>query len=324
MSSVSQPLVSIIIPTYNREHILSGAIESAIKQTYPNKQIIVVDDGSVDKTRELVARYPQVEYVFQTNGRQGKARNTGLCHARGLYVASLDSDDTWNADFLERCIEKLEHENIGFAFANWLQVVNDEKSFDFFAQTKTLSKYISSFNKTWILLENAELRKIYLDTCPSPSSSFVFRRECMFGNWNEQLNIADDWCLLLDMILLKGCNAAFTTEKLWTKRTDGQNIYDGRNPIELIEHLGIRDNTAILERYKHNLKKSEIAIFNKRISRNIYEFYLHKLLKRKNTTRDNTLLKQALRSNPFLTGDVFLRIIYRMIRKVSKKIANNQ
>jgi len=318
MHPASQPLVSIIIPTYNREHILAEAIESAINQTYYNKQIIIVDDGSVDNTRALVARYSQVKYVFQQNGGQAKARNTGLRHANGHYIASLDSDDTWNPDFLQRCIEKLDDKSIGFVFANWTQVVNDGESFDYFAKTDILRAHISSSNKPWIVLENAELRKIYLEVCPSPSSSFVLRREDI-GNWNERLNIADDWCLLWDMILLKKCNAAFTTDKLWTKRTDGQNIYDGRNSLELIEYLWISDYRALLERHKRNLKKSEIKLLNKKIARWTYELYLHKLFKLKLTASNNTMFKNALRSNPFLFADVFLKFAIHNIKRFQKR-----
>jgi glycosyltransferase involved in cell wall biosynthesis len=240
MPPASPPLVSIIIPTYNREHMLAEAIESAINQTYPNKQIIVVDDGSVDNTRVLVARYPQVEYIFQQNSGQGKARNTGFGHANGHYIASLDSDDTWKPEFLQRCIEKFDNENIGFVFANWTQV-SGEESYDYLTKTSMLKAYLNSSNKPWNQLENTELRKIYLEGCPSPSSSFVVKREDMINNWNERLIIADDWCLLWDMILLKKCNAAFTTEILWTKRTDGQNICDGISDIELMENLWIND-----------------------------------------------------------------------------------
>lgn len=320
----SQPLVSIIIPTYNREHLLANAIESAINQTYPNKQIIVVDDGSVDNTRALVTRYSQVEYIFQQNSGQGKARNTGLRHANGHYIASLDSDDTWHPDFLQRCIEKFDNKNIGFVFANWTQVNKDEESYDYFAKTNMLRAYTNSSNKPWNLLENSELRKIYLKACPSPSSSFVLRREDMIGNWNERLHIADDWCLLWDMILLKKCNAAFTTDILWTKRTDGQNICDGRNGLELMECLWVSDYRALKERHKSNLKRSEIKLINKKIALYTYELYLYKLYKLQLTAGNNIMLKKALRSNPFLFGHVFLQFTIRFIKRIPQKIAGSQ
>jgi glycosyltransferase involved in cell wall biosynthesis len=319
MSTLSTPLVSIIIPTYNRADMLASAIESAIKQTYLNKQIIIVDDGSVDKTRELVAQYPQVEYIYQTNGGQGKARNTGLHVANGVYIASLDSDDIWNEDFIERCVEKLEKENLGFVFANWTQINNNEKSYDFFIASTILNNYIPSNNtNTWITLDNEKLRDIYLKICPSPSSSFVFRKHPTL-HWSSHFEIADDWCLLLDMILVNGYNAAFTTDRLWTKRVADQNVYEGKDLIEILEHLHIKDLSAILERHRPNLREAEIAFLERDIYINIYKLYLHKLLGSKLTSSDHEKLKKALRTRPFLLLTASRIFIYFCVKENVKK-----
>jgi glycosyltransferase involved in cell wall biosynthesis len=89
-------LVSVIIPTYNRAGSLVRAIESALAQTYDSLEIVVVDDGSSDDTRSVVVRYgPRVRYVWQENAGVSAARNTGFRHARGEFVALLDSDDAW-------------------------------------------------------------------------------------------------------------------------------------------------------------------------------------------------------------------------------------
>lgn len=103
-----KPLVSIIIPTYNRANIVSNAIKSALNQSYPNKQIIVVDDGSTDNTAELVKNFKDVLYFYKPNGGQASARNAGLKHSTGTYIASLDSDDIWAENFLEKCVNTLE------------------------------------------------------------------------------------------------------------------------------------------------------------------------------------------------------------------------
>jgi GT2 family glycosyltransferase len=93
----SEPgLVSVVIPTYNREHILGRAIESALGQTYGNVQVVVADDGSRDNTRVVAESYgARVTYVHQPNAGVSAARNLGLRHARGEFVAFLDSDDEW-------------------------------------------------------------------------------------------------------------------------------------------------------------------------------------------------------------------------------------
>jgi len=91
--------VTIIIPTYNRASVIGRSIESALKQTYQNFEILIIDDGSTDETLDVVTPFlqnPQVRYLRheQNRGHQA-ARNTGIKNARGDYIAFLDSDDTW-------------------------------------------------------------------------------------------------------------------------------------------------------------------------------------------------------------------------------------
>lgn len=88
-----KPLVSIITPTYNREVLLRATIESVLAQTYPRVEYIVVDDGSVDGTREVCARYPAVRYLYQRNAGQSSAINAGWAQASGKYLMYLSSDD---------------------------------------------------------------------------------------------------------------------------------------------------------------------------------------------------------------------------------------
>jgi glycosyltransferase involved in cell wall biosynthesis len=89
-------LVSVVIPTYNRAHIIRRAIESALAQTYGHLEIVVADDGSTDDTRAIAEGLGQrVVYVRQANAGVSAARNFGMKHARGEFIAFLDSDDSW-------------------------------------------------------------------------------------------------------------------------------------------------------------------------------------------------------------------------------------
>jgi glycosyltransferase involved in cell wall biosynthesis len=96
---MAEELVSVLIPTYNRAYCLARAINSALGQTYPRVEVLVVDDGSTDNTRKLVesayGRDDRVRYLYQPNAGVSAARNHGLRAARGDYVAFLDSDDVW-------------------------------------------------------------------------------------------------------------------------------------------------------------------------------------------------------------------------------------
>ena len=89
----ASPLISVIIPCYNHGAYLPEAFASIWQQDYPAVEIVVVDDGSTDTTREVTQRYPAVKYVYQANQGLSAARNTGLAHSRGQYLVFLDADD---------------------------------------------------------------------------------------------------------------------------------------------------------------------------------------------------------------------------------------
>ena len=104
---MNTPFFSIIIPTYNRAHLISVAIDSVIGQTFEDWELIIVDDGSKDHTKALVAGYqekdPRIIYIYQENAERSAARNNGISHAKGEYLCFLDSDDY----FLEKRLENL-------------------------------------------------------------------------------------------------------------------------------------------------------------------------------------------------------------------------
>jgi glycosyltransferase involved in cell wall biosynthesis len=91
-------LVSIIIPCYNRADLVSETINSVLAQKYERFEVILVDDGSTDNTREVISSYsdPRIRYLYQANGGLSAARNAGLNVAEGEFIAFLDSDDLWH------------------------------------------------------------------------------------------------------------------------------------------------------------------------------------------------------------------------------------
>lgn len=107
-----QPLVSVIMPAYNAERHIADSIRSVRAQTYSDWELIVVDDGSTDKTAEVVrqmaASDAHIKYLFQENGGQGKARNTAIRNSRGRLIAFLDSDDLWLPEKLELQVRAVE------------------------------------------------------------------------------------------------------------------------------------------------------------------------------------------------------------------------
>ena len=127
-TSDTQSLVSVILPTYNRAGFLNDAFESLDQQTFRDWQLIVVDDGSTDNSRQLVesfqhSRQGRVQYIYQENGGAYAARNRGLDAATGKYIAFYDSDDLWLPHHLQRCVTALEaHPDVDWAFGSCRQV----------------------------------------------------------------------------------------------------------------------------------------------------------------------------------------------------------
>ncbi len=101
------PFFSIIIPTYNRAHLIGIAIESVLAQTFENWELIIVDDGSTDNTQEVVNSYndDRIRYIYQENAERSAARNNGINNAKGEYICFLDSDDYYRSQRLEKLYE---------------------------------------------------------------------------------------------------------------------------------------------------------------------------------------------------------------------------
>jgi glycosyltransferase involved in cell wall biosynthesis len=103
----SAALVSVVVPCYNQAHFLGEAIESVLSQSYPDSEIVVVDDGSTDDTSEVAGRYPKVRLIRQENRGLSGARNVGLTESEGEYVVFLDADDRLLPEALEVGLEHL-------------------------------------------------------------------------------------------------------------------------------------------------------------------------------------------------------------------------
>jgi GT2 family glycosyltransferase len=105
---MSAPRVSVLIPTYNRADLLREALDSVYCQSFVDYEIIVVDDGSTDNTRAVIAEYPDVEYLYLEHGGPARARNAAMQRARGEYLCYLDSDDLFYPHKLALQVEWLD------------------------------------------------------------------------------------------------------------------------------------------------------------------------------------------------------------------------
>lgn len=268
-------LVSIIIPTYNRAALLVEAVESALRQTWSSTEIIVVDDGSTDNTAECMAKFSEVKYLYQKNQGQASARNTGLRHAQGSYICSLDSDDLWEPDFLTECVSAIKKLGADFVFANWTQRDIEGKPYpSYFEKFNAWSKFDECDLPEWRVMDANQARTTYIDACISPSAAIVMRREVLLHGWTESFKVADDWCMLLDAVIEKPCRVAFTMKHLWVKRVVGDNIYDQRHYLELRRDFYIHDYRLIQKRFASLMKPRERALWHGRLA--IHQFAMAK------------------------------------------------
>lgn len=120
----TDPAISVVIPAFNRAHVINKAITSVLSQTFKDYEIIVIDDGSTDNTQEVVKNIKdgRIHYLFQENGGGSKARNTGIDAARGKYIAFLDSDDVFLPHHLVNAFPVLES---GDNICTYTQVIVD-------------------------------------------------------------------------------------------------------------------------------------------------------------------------------------------------------
>jgi glycosyltransferase involved in cell wall biosynthesis len=183
------PKISVIIPTYNRAAYLYESIDSVLCQTYEDLELIVVDDGSSDNTREVVQEYNdlRIKYIYKKNGGAASALNLGIKESKGNYIARLDSDDMFLPEKLEMQIKFIDfNPDIGLVYT---QAYNtDEKG-------NVLELYLKDHT-----YPNNSLKVLRYFLFP-PSQSIMFRKSCIdrVGYFDEDMPITEDWDFCIRM-----------------------------------------------------------------------------------------------------------------------------
>jgi glycosyltransferase involved in cell wall biosynthesis len=124
-------LVSVIVPVYNGELYLGSALQSIMEQDYHPLEVIVVDDGSVDGSREVAKSFKEVRYIYQTNQGQAQALNVGAEAARGEFLAFMDADDLWAPNKLAvQAGYLMEHPECGFTISRIQNFIDSSLEMD--------------------------------------------------------------------------------------------------------------------------------------------------------------------------------------------------
>lgn len=121
-------MISIVVPVYNAESYIKETIENVLNQTYQDFELILVDDGSSDNSRQVISEFddPRVKLFRNTGKGAYSARNYGVDQATGRYIAFLDADDVWSRDKLEKTFAHMQKNNAGFVFTAY--EFGDEKA----------------------------------------------------------------------------------------------------------------------------------------------------------------------------------------------------
>ena len=175
--------ISVVIPTYNRFNSIGRALDSILDQTYKPHEIIIVDDGSTDGTRELIRdHYPSIKYFYQSRSGVSKARNKGIVESKAKWIAFLDSDDQWQPNKLEEQKNNLkQNPTILVSHTNEIWIRNGVRV----NQMKKHQKYGGYiFDKC-------------LDFCRMSPSSIMIHRQVFedIGNFDEDLLVCEDYDL---------------------------------------------------------------------------------------------------------------------------------
>jgi len=321
---IESALVSVVIPFYNRRKTLARALDSVAAQSYPNWEVVLVDDGSTDRSidvaKDYAARFPgQIRVFRQQNGGPGVARNTGIAASRGSFVAFLDSDDQWKPVFIDRVLAAFHAcPDVDWVYTNVSRtdehgnaiipsVFDDERSGPFRSLKTRRCQHLN------IIEDPAFLETAIRRTVKEGANSMVRRSVFDRVSYHPTIRFGED--RLLTMLAIgAGFKFGYIDEVLMTKYHHGENIsmIDDRDVDQNLRSMA--DRIKGLEYIQRTLqlgRREELAV-RARIS----EFYLEcgrvMIDGRRGLIRPVPYLVRAVLANPDRAS--MLYVIGRKIR----------
>ncbi|MFQ5686787.1 MAG: glycosyltransferase family 2 protein [Candidatus Scalindua sp.] len=242
------PTVSVIIHTFNNEKFIAETVESVLSQTYSDYEIIVVDDGSGDGTRDALLPYMQeIRYHYKENGGIASAKNTGISLSNAEFVAFLDHDDLWIPDKLKIQMEYFNgNPQVGLVYAKYASFRGDKE-----LRVKPEKGYSG-----WIF-------KTLLSKSIVQTSTVMVKRECLnaVGTFDESFKLADEYDMFLRVA--KRFQCGFVNKELTRYRVHDRNA--SKNDL-LFDKENLRVFKKVYNGYT-DLDGNEKKILRKRIAR---------------------------------------------------------
>ena len=278
------PKVSVIIATFNRAAFLSETLDSVMRQKFEEFEVIVVDDGSTDDTKEVVRHYgDRIRYVFQENRGPSAARNLGVRHARAPWIAIQDSDDLCTPDHLEVLYGYArEHSGCRMVFANGVYLGGREHNRETIipaGKSRRLARegvrLVDLFEKSIVRLQAALISKSSYDAV---------------GGHDENLRICMD--LDLSFRLLMNYPVAYIDRVVFLYRKHEWNI--GRN-----EELRLLENIRVIEKLIRGFPQAEKQLGCGRIARRM-AYRSYRLAKGRRKRGQHREAREAIATAVFL------------------------
>ena len=271
---IKNSLVSILINNYNYERFLSDAIESALEQTYKNIEIIVVDDGSTDKSLEIIQNYGnKITPILKKNGGQASAFNAGFAHSQGEIICFLDADDTFIPEKIAKIVNIFQsHEQVGWCF-HPLKLVNGDLSDSPYSQSPAYTGESGVYD----IRSNIKQGQLSgtLPFAGTATSGLCFRRSLLqeILPMPESIRITSDDYLKYSAFG-RGQGFVLLEELAW-QRIHGDNAYTFRPDkqalrasIEILTAYWLRKNTPDLAKFANNIFAQGLSKYRSLKSKN--------------------------------------------------------
>jgi glycosyltransferase involved in cell wall biosynthesis len=295
MKPQTEPLVSIVIPCYNAERWVAGAIESALGQTYTNTEVIVVDDGSTDGSLEVIKQFDRkINWLRTSNRGPCAARNVGLRAARGEWIQFLDADDLLHPDKLHLSLKSCEnHPSVEFVWAPHVPVGEDFSLNSFEVRPEPFDLQITLSQNAWIAY--------YAPWAAMFRSKFLER----VGDWNESLKRWVDLEYHARIAAQLPCYARLSKPLYFYRQHSGERISNSNR-----NHSNIHSAIESLTLTRTILEASKISPPVWKCS--LWTFYLQLALSSAKA-EDKKMFLELLREAADLRGSVKFQLKYYFV-----------